>query len=195
MKFRRWLPIIVSWLLLVVFFISRAGIFLSSPAKQPESADAMIILGGDAGARSLRGIELYKLGYTTQVILTGLEDGETDIQKYYLHWRSQTIINGGVNKDHIQFDLNSRNSWEEAANTLRLAHSKGWRRVIVISDPPHMRRLQWVWSKVFKDSDIDFVLVAGTPQWWTAERWWSNELSAKFVVNEYLKIAYYLIKY
>ena len=66
---------------------------------------------------------------------------------------------------------------------------------MVVSDPPHMRRLQWVWSRVFKGSGIEVLLVAGTPVWWDAGRWWANEPSAKFVVNEYIKIAYYLVKY
>jgi hypothetical protein len=66
---------------------------------------------------------------------------------------------------------------------------------MVVSDPPHMRRLQWVWARVFKGSGIQVALIEGKPGWWNAERWWSNEASAKFVVSEYLKIAYYLIKY
>lgn len=170
-----------------------AGVFLSAPARPPVKADAMVILGGDGGARTLRGIELYYKGYANRIILTGLEEGEPGAQKYYLNWRSQMLIDAGVPKEALQFDTVSRNSWEEAVTTLKKARAAGWKSVLVVSDPPHMRRLGWVWRKQFKDTGISVILVEAVPSWWEPRRWWKNEISAKFVANEYLKIGYYLI--
>ncbi len=180
-------------IVLAVIGFLRAGVFLSSPARQPVKADAMVILGGDAGARTLKGIELYKKGYAARVILTGLDEGEPEAQNYYLHWRSQMLIGAGVPKRALQFDTVSKNSWEEAANTLKRAQAAGWKTVLVVSDPPHMRRLKWVWGKLQRGTGVDVVLVEAVPSWWEPQRWWKNEISAKFVANEYLKIAYYLV--
>lgn len=171
----------------------RAGVFLSSPAGPPVKADAMVILGGDSGSRTLKGIELYKEGYAPRVILTGLEEGEPGAQNYYLHWRSQMLLSAGMPKRALQFDTVSRNTWEEAENTLKKAQAAGWKTVLVVSDPPHMRRLNWVWSKLKRGTGVSVVLVAASPSWWDAKRWWRNDISAKFVTNEYLKMAYYLV--
>ena len=73
--------------------------------------------------------------------------------------------------------------------------ANGWRRVLVVSDPYHMRRLSWVWGRVFRDSGLSYSLVASSPQWWNPDGWWHDEKSAPLVIVEYIKLAYYLVKY
>ena len=68
-------------------------------------------------------------------------------------------------------------------------------RVLVVSDPPHMRRLSWVWRKVFEGSGKDFTLVAADSVNWNAEFWWRTSPNAQFVFSEYIKLAYYLYQY
>lgn len=65
-------------------------------------------------------------------------------------------------------------------------------RVLVVSDPPHMRRLSWVWGRVFAGSGKEFVLVASEMEGWDAGHWWRTSQTAQFVFSEYIKIAYYL---
>jgi len=178
----------------IAFFI-KAGSLLTVPKSATKPADLIVILGGETGARSIRGLELYREGLSSQILLTGIEYGELQTQQSYLDWRAQFLISSGVPKGRILFDLRARNSWEEAENTLELMKHKGWHRVIVVSDPPHLRRLDWVWGKIFKDSGIEYSLSASHPSWWDEKKWWSNEMSMKFVTMEYLKIGYYVLKY
>lgn len=189
--------IIVVPVLLVasVFGFLNAGVFLSAPAQPVVAADVMVILGGDGGARTMKGIDIYKKGYVKRIILTGLDEGEPGAQRYYLNWRSRMLIDAGVPQNILEFDTVSRNSWDEAQNTLDRARQAGWKTVLIVSDPPHMRRLTFVFEKVFSKSGITYVLVEGIPSWWNPQRWWKNEISAKFVLNEYIKIIYYSIKH
>jgi uncharacterized SAM-binding protein YcdF (DUF218 family) len=189
------LILISAAILIVVSVIGflNAGVFLCAPAQPVVVADAMVILGGDAGARTLKGIDIYKKGFVNRIILTGLDEGEPGAQRYYLNWRSQMLISAGVPHQILKFDTVSKNSWEEAQSTLNRARQNGWKTVLVVSDPPHMRRLNWTWGKVFQGSGISYKLIEGVPSWWNPRRWWQNEISAKFVINEYLKIAYYLL--
>lgn len=192
-RIRKLFLIAVASFFIFAFFYS--GKFLSSPASSPQKSDLIIVLGGDAGARSLKGVELYNSGYAQKVLLTGLEDGEQETRPYYLNWRAQIFISKGIPKKNILFDIQSMNSWDEANNTLKLMKSYGWKSVIVVSDPPHLRRLHWVWGKVFKDSGLRYTLIAGVPQWWQADKWWSNEQAGKFVINEYVKLIYYFFSH
>lgn len=177
-----------------IFFL-KAGSFLSSVPINPSPADLIVLLSGDAGARSLQGVALYKRGYGKRILLTGLEDGETSTQQIYLNWRMQFLISSGISKDNILFEARSNNSWQEAQNTFVLMKQNRWRSVIVVSDPPHLRRLRWVWGRIFKGSGIEVQFSASRPSWWDEKRWWSNEHSFKFVIMEYLKLFYYFIKY
>jgi uncharacterized SAM-binding protein YcdF (DUF218 family) len=177
-----------------VFFI-KAGSILAIPLSTIKPADLIVILGGETSARSIRGLELYHEGLSSTILLTGIEYGELQTQKAYLDWRAQFLISSGVPKGRILFDLRARNSWEEAENTLVLMKQKEWRRVIVVSDPPHLRRVDWVWGRIFKDSGIEYSLSASHPSWWDEKKWWRSETGMKFVTMEYLKIGYYLLKY
>lgn len=64
-----------------------------------------------------------------------------------------------------------------------------------VSDPPHMRRLDWVWGKVFAGSGKSYVLVASEPAWWDAVHWWRSEKAGQFVLTELIKMGYYVVKY
>ena len=68
-------------------------------------------------------------------------------------------------------------------------------RVMVVSDPPHMRRLSWVWGRMFAGSGKQFTLVASDLEYWDAERWWRRSSNAQFVFAEYIKLAYYFVQY
>ncbi len=36
-----------------------------------------------------------------------------------------------------------------------MMEARGWRRVLVVSDPYHMRRLSWTWRRVFEGSGLE----------------------------------------
>jgi uncharacterized SAM-binding protein YcdF (DUF218 family) len=190
--------ILVSIFVLSAFAIwvgASLGIYLSSPAQALQKADLLVLLGGDSGTRSLLGAQLFSEGYAPRILLTGLDSGEKDILPYYLHWRSQVLIARGVPQDKILFDKASMNSWQEAEHTLAIMKIKGWKSVLIVSDPPHMRRLNWVWKTTFEKSGLEYSLVASSPSWWNPKRWWSDERSAKFVLSELIKYSYYRLKY
>ena len=84
--------------------------------------------------------------------------------------------------------------FKRAENLLELMRKQGWKTVLAVSDPPHMRRLAWTWHRVFKGSGLTFTLVASAAQWWSPGDWWRDEHSGAFVITEYIKIAYYVVR-
>ena len=177
------------------FLFVNAARFLEGPAMPPMPADFQVVLGGDAGDRVLTAVRHYSGGLAPYVLLAGLESSPVETRPYYMHWRSRTLIENGVPPERILFDAESTSSWEEAVNTLRLMQDRGWRHVVVVSDPYHMRRLAWIWGRVFRDSGLRYTLVASTPPYWKPDEWWRNERSGAMVIMEYIKMAYYLAKY
>ena len=73
--------------------------------------------------------------------------------------------------------------------------AKGWRTVLVVSDPPHLLRLQYAWFSSFLGSGLAYTLIASNPPWWQPWRWWQNPVSVEFVESEVLKLGYYLLHY
>lgn len=177
----------------IAFIVASAGYWLEAPAQVPHRADAIVILGGDEGDRALRALELYRGGYAPTLVLTGLEYGEA-APPAALTWRADFLEARGVPRSALRFEVDSKNSYTEATNILALMRQQGWSAVIVVSDPPHMRRLAWTWGRLFAGSGLDFVLVASNPQWWSPGDWWRDEKSGAFVIMEVIKLGYYVAR-
>lgn len=171
-----------------------AGHFLEAPAQAPVKADLLVALGGDDGGRANGVVELYRKGFAPMVLLTG-EGVHSKTRAHQLSWRARYLLDQGLPEQALLYDQRSNNSWDEAVNTLELMRSMKLNRVLVVSDPPHLRRLSWVWGKVFAGSGKTYILVASETDDWDAEFWWRTSPSAQFVFAEYIKLAYYLIQY
>ena len=97
--------------------------------------------------------------------------------------------------EELLFDDQSENSHQEANNTVLLMKSRLWKTALVISDPPHLRRLDMVWGPACARHGLEYRLIATKPPTWNASGWWHDKLWAKFVGMELLKLAYYAVVY
>lgn len=179
----------------MVFAFLGAGHLLVPSAQSPVKADLIVTLGGGTGSRDDRALELYAKGIASKVLITGQEGAYRKTRTSYLNWRAQYLVDRGVPRSALLFDLQSASSREEAVNTLRLMQSANLGYVVVVSDPPHLRRLSWVWGKVFSGSGKEYTLVASDMDGWDAGHWWRTSANAQFVFGEYIKLVYYFIQY
>lgn len=179
--------LILACLLVIgtVLFFS-AGFYLASPAAMPEKADAIIVLGGDGGARVARALEVFRQGYGRKVLIIRPQ-GKVALQ--------QELRRSGARPEDIFFDSASKSTYEEAVNALRLIETRGWKHLLIVTDPPHMRRVGWTWRQVLKGSGVSFTLVATSAAWWDPEHWWRDQTARDFVVSEYKKLIYYVLMY
>ena len=162
-----------------------------APAMAPAGSDVIVLLGGDNKARLATGLALYRRGAAPRIFLAGAEGDDLPGSRPLPNVRLDYRLAEGVPRDAIFLDPLSRNSWDEATMTLRLMRRNGWQRALVVSDPPHMRRLSWTWRRVFADGAPSWTLVSSEPRWWKSGQWWRDEWSGQFVITEVIKIGYY----
>jgi len=175
-----------------VLAVRHAGTFLEAPSQMPVKADLIVNLGGELGERSEKTAEMYRAGLAGVVLVTGMPEAPPGARQQIAHWRKSYLIEQGVPEKAMLFDSSATNSREEAAHVLKMMGERGWQRVLVVSDPPHLRRLQWTWERTFAGSGKEFVLVAAPMQEWHPQAWWREERSGAFVITEYIKLAYYM---
>ncbi|MEI6847589.1 MAG: YdcF family protein [Chlorobiaceae bacterium] len=195
------MKIFLKWVLFFIFSVSIAavavffslGFLVSLYAGNPEKTDVIIVLGGDNGLRVRKGAELYNSGYSSNIILTGID--ERFYHPAHPNWRERKMIKLGVPKKAIRVDIESTTTWEEAVNTSATMQKKGWKSAIVVSDPPHMFRLHQTWDKAFEGTSKKFILVSTQPEWWNPLLWWKNKKSYQFVINEIKKNLFYIVMY
>jgi uncharacterized SAM-binding protein YcdF (DUF218 family) len=173
----------------IAFF--QVDYFLEAPSQQPEKADLIVPVGGGSSNRVHKAAELQEQGLAPNVLLIGAGSNDAKTGLHSSDWRIRFLIEHGVPNNMLVFEAISTTSWEEAVNTLRLMRERNWRRVLVVSDPPHLRRLAWTWGKVFEDSGKEYRLIAAPLESWDPSRWWQNDYSARYIVTEITKLAYY----
>ena len=167
------------------------GRWLQGPEGTPSRADVVVLLGGDSRARLAKALDLYRQGLAPKVFLAGSDNDRLPPGHTLPNARLQFLVEEGVPRSAILLDDMSFNSWEEASNTLALMRRSGWHTALVISDPPHMRRLSWIWRRTFDGTDRSYTLIASNPKWWDPGEWWRDEWSAQFVLMEVIKMGYY----
>ena len=143
----------------------------SAPAAEPsarlnqERADAIVVLGcrlfpgGRASERLRRrvavGIALYREGAAPLLVMSG--GGAGPISEAAV--MRDLARNAGIPETVLMLEPESGNTFENAANTARLLHEAGKRRVVLVSDRVHLPRA----TRMFRQAGLDVVGVAGVP--------------------------------
>ena len=171
------------------------GHWLSAPGNVPTQGDIIVALGGGGIERVQRALRLYREGYANRILLTGFDRPSGIVSDHYLHWKSRMLIDGGVPSGALFFDDQSENSHDEANNTAVLMKIHRWKTALVVSDPPHLRRLDMVWGPACAPHDLEYRLIATEPITWNTSGWWRDKVWAQFVGMELLKLSYYAMAY
>jgi uncharacterized SAM-binding protein YcdF (DUF218 family) len=145
-KIAKVLLLIFTALLLLVGLVA-ARVYSYRNASSDEPADAAVVLGAAVwGAevspvfreRINHGIDLYRKGKVRKLIFTGGrgnsdEPTESSAARRY-------AMRGGVPAADILIEEESHNTYENILYAKRLADARGVRKVLIVSDPMHMKR-------------------------------------------------------
>ena len=176
---------LIVFVILALSFWVELGRFVSTPSDLPVRSDLVVSLGGDPGQRLKKAADLYFQGYARNILLVG----EVPI------WGADYLKGLGVEGEHLLVDARAKSSWEEAQAGYALATTKGWHSILVVSDPPHLRRVSWSWNQVFSGSEITLKFIPADLPYWKASYWWLDPESKRWVYSEVEKLFYYMLSY
>jgi uncharacterized SAM-binding protein YcdF (DUF218 family) len=178
-KVLRTLLIRIVFLLLLIFFFT-AGSFLSQD-QSPKQSDVIIVLSGGQG-RVEKAAELYKAGYAPYVILSNAKEATSKSGDMV-----QTALALGIPQDVIYTENAADSTYQNAEYTLPIMKEYGFKSAIVVSSDFHMRRVKFLFGRVYKKSEIELTYV-GSASGYNAKRWWSDRKSRETTFNEYVKM-------
>jgi uncharacterized SAM-binding protein YcdF (DUF218 family) len=158
---------------------AKPALFVEGGTKQ---ADVIVVLGGDAGDRAFRALELYKSNSAPKIIISGRGDC------YFIRDR---LILAGVNTNAIFVEADSRNTRQNAEFSVRLMHEQGMRRAIVVTSWYHSRRALACFRNF--GGNIEFSSFPAYNGMNMDHKPAHSEVSN--VVREYIGIAWYLVRY
>jgi len=156
--------VILAWILL---FESPLIWWLAKPLKvdaPPQHADAIVVFAGGVGESGQAGggyqervraaVDLYRQGYAPVVVFSSgfrFAFREAEVMK-------GLAVDNGVPADAILLETAAANTRENVSFTRDILRQRGWRRILLVSSPYHMRRALLTWRRAAPD-----VVVIPTP--------------------------------
>ena len=186
---------IISFLLLLVFALFNLGNWLSEPANKPIHADLIVALGGGNGERDQMAARLYKAGYADKILITGMWRSSKAGLSYYQHPRSLFFLIQGIPDEVLMFDGLAINTHQESINIAALMTAQHWHSVLVVSDPPHIQRINYCLEALFNNKGLSYRLIPSDIPSWHTGRWWQEPRWLFFCVSEVIKLVYYALVY
>jgi uncharacterized SAM-binding protein YcdF (DUF218 family) len=153
-------------------------------------ADAIIVLGSQVRAdgnpsnslrsRTLRAIELYKEGYAPTLFLTGgvgrFPPAEAQVMR-------RLALQAGIPDMALVLDEAATSTQESIQTAARVAQERGWRTVLIVSDPFHMYRAQ----QMARDAGLD---AYGAPAY-RSQLYTNARLRRYYTVREAVALLWY----
>lgn len=188
--------IILMPLLLPVLAFLSMGLWLENPASDnPVRSDLLVMLGGGIKYREIISAKLFHDGLAQQILLTGDMTNRADGTAIKSTQSYEYLIASGIPAEKILLDKSSKSTWDDVIVIRDQLVQTRNQSVIIVTDPPHIRRVYWVCQQILKPEGIHYQLVASEPDWWNATYWWENPYAREFASMEYIKLLYYLVHY
>ncbi len=130
-----------------------------------DRADAIVVLGsglvaddtpgGSLAARTQHAVKLWKAKRAPMLLFSGYDD-------YFQPSQAQAAAHlahrMGVPRGAMLTEDTSRNTWENALNSVALLKKNGWKRIVLVSDPSHV----WRASQHFHNMGMDVAVSGAT---------------------------------
>ena len=173
-----------------------AGLF--SVHNATPGADALVVLGGRIETRFPHTLELYRQGYADKILLTDLRPYTLGIPDFDCSERAIAR----AQRDFFEpgapvIVVPSRNgkkavsTFDEAWDLLAYSQSKGYARIIIVTDAFHTRRSLYAFEKVFQGSGITVEAVGAPNPFFNEKNWWRSDSGLKVYFLEPLLLTVY----
>ena len=131
LKVRRWLAVLAGLVLVPVIILVAFPFSLLCVTSPLQSADAIVVLGGEPGARAKHAATLVTNGLAPRVFVSGFGDCQT---------MRDVLIKHGVRTNIIELECDARTTQENALFTVQWLRAQKCRRVILVTSWFHSRR-------------------------------------------------------
>ncbi len=172
--------------MLLTIYLLNIGKYLDV-TQQPVKSDLIVCFGGGNIERIQKTAELYEQGYSDKrmILLTGRDRG-------YAKYLKQNIPEA-----KYRLDDESKKTAEEVRNMKRYMIEHNDKSAIIVSDPPHTRRIKILTEliPVKNDENLSYVFVSNDVSWWHPKEYYKNRTAVDWVWSETLKIAYTYFNY
>lgn len=193
------LLLISAWF---IFWLAARFLIVNDPV---ERADAIVVLSGSSTLieRTHHAAQLYAQRHSQRILLTNdnRQGGWSAVEQrnpYFYERARSELTSLGVPDDHIVvISTPVHSTWEEALVIRDYSKTHQLRTILLVTSGYHSRRALWTFKTVLQAENVDVKLdvVETGIQTPSPSVWWLHLKGWQMVPGEYLKFAYYLVRY
>lgn len=173
-------------------------------------SDCIVPLNGDTYFRTKTAAELFKQGYSKNIVMSVLPKPVVEPREYYIFLlkiraletsdepNKRTILMAfrhfGIDPADIHFtgtDVTS--TFEEAVATKKFMTEKGYKSLILVTSAFHMRRALTLFKWVFRNSRISIYNCSVGNEAFDLPHWWRRERDVRILITEYISFAHNIV--
>ena len=149
--------------LFVLTFYTPLAWWLAEPlrmAEQPRPADAIVVFAGGVGESGQAGGGVQeRVGRAVQLYRDGLAPAIVFSSGYVFTLREAEVMKAiavanGVPADAVFLEEAAASTYQNVTHSKRILDEHGWKRVLLVSSPYHMRRAVATWRKVAPEVSV-----------------------------------------
>jgi uncharacterized SAM-binding protein YcdF (DUF218 family) len=168
-----------------------AALIIADPLQK---TDAIVVLSGGGLSRLEEAAKLFEEKNSEWVILTETGKSSTEFGLYSELDRIEAIRLGIPPNQIIITEQHVEDTGDEARVVRKLAQSRGFHSLTVVTDPFHSLRTRLIFREGFKDSDIKVYVRPVRDHWYRSTNWWLSRQGWEATLSEYVRLFYYFFK-
>ncbi len=187
--FYRFIPFFIIFFATAFLSFLNLGKFLDDHDPY-QKAEIIVSLGGDhTGDRIKRAYELYRNGYS--------QSGKIIINPPFDAHAVKYLTEHNVTGEHIVFMSHATNTVTELRFVKNFLLNHHMHKVIIVSDPPHLRRIRFLANSIekFPKYGLQCTLIGSSPLWWNTDHWYRQGYALAFAFSEIVKFPIDYVKY
>jgi uncharacterized SAM-binding protein YcdF (DUF218 family) len=158
-----------------------------------QTSDVIIVLAGNSPFRARHAEALYQAGLAPSVILSNEPLSSHGVQTTWLELRQYGLVHLAIPDEAIvPIAEISDSTYEEATRSRAIMQARGWRSAILVTDPFHMRRAVLTFRQAFDEAGFHVAASPADEGKYGVDNWWTDRNATVRVVQEYLKLGYYV---
>jgi uncharacterized SAM-binding protein YcdF (DUF218 family) len=184
--------ILVGLLIALAVWFPFAGVVLID-SEPPAQADAIVVLGGSATGRLPWAEQLRGEGYADLLIVSNEQVHTHGLETTWLGLHRAGIAAPEIPDASLLVidDPVATSTLEEARRSADLLQARGLHSALGVTDAFHSRRAALLFRAIFARRGLQ-VRSVPAPDSFDLAHWWTHPLSARRVLEEWVKLVYYL---
>ena len=165
--------------------------------EQPRAADAIVVFAGGVGESGRAGggyqervalaADLFQAGHAPNLVFSSgfaFSLKEADVMK-------TLAVSLGVPPSAIILEQQAASTNENVTFVREILDQRGWRRILLVSSPYHMRRATLTWRKLAPEVDVTSVPVVQSQFYRHSQGGGASLEQIRGILHEYAAIAFY----